>query len=293
MNKLGKIKNLYNIMPEGPEVKKVTTKLDKNLKNKFLKKIVVQNGKYLKFKDQFINIANILPLKIKNVKCKGKFIYIEFYDSDIIIFNTLGMSGYWFTKKETKEQPETGYYSKKHNNIEFILDTKESIYFNDMRNFGNIIISTKNELENKLNTLGIDVLSPNNEINKFKNLLTKKSNMDKIICKLLLDQTIVAGCGNYMRAEVLYLANINPFIKIKKLSDIDIKNIYKYLKKVAYIFYNKKLGIKYGILDANDKLFDLYGNDRIFLIYDQNYGPNGEIIKTKKIDERTIHYVDK
>lgn len=280
-------------MPEGPEVKLVTHKLNKKLKDKYLKKIVIHNGKYLRYKDQFNDIINLLPIKIKHVLCKGKFIYIEFYDSDIIIFNTLGMSGYWFTSKETKGLPDSGYYSKKHNNVEFVLNNKESMYFNDMRNFGNIIISNKDELENKLNTLGIDVLNPNNEINEFKKLLTKKLNMEKMIGLLLLDQKVVAGCGNYMRAEVLYLANVNPFMKIKNLSDVDIENIYKYLKKIAYIFYNKKLGIKKGILDENDNLFDLYGNDRIFLIYDQKYGPRGEIIKTKKIGERTIHYIDK
>ncbi len=279
-------------MPEGPEVKTVVDKLVKNMKNKTLIKIIVHNGKYVRYFNQFNDIIDLLPLKISNINCKGKFIYFEFYDTDKVIFNTLGMSGYWFSSKETNELPEVGIYSKKHNNVEFILgEKKESYYFNDMRNFGNLIISNKNDLLDKINSLGIDILDPTNEVNKFYDLLTKKSNLTKEIGFVLLDQTVVAGCGNYIRAEVLYLCKINPFTKIKKLTEENIKCLYKYLKKVAYISYDINLGIKYGILKNNEKLIKMY-QDRVFLIYMQKIGPYGEIVKSKKMGERTIHYVE-
>ena len=277
-------------MPEGPEVKLIVDKLSKKLKNKTLTKIVVHNGKYTRFTNQFNNIINLLPLKIFNIDCKGKFIYFEFYDNDVVIFNTLGMSGSWFSSNEANKFSDNSRYSKKHNNIEFVFNNDISYYFNDMRNFGNIIISNKSELNKKLNKLGIDILEPNNEFNEFYQLLTKKSNLNKEIGLVLLDQMIVAGCGNYIRAEVLYLCDINPFVKINKLSDENIKDIYKYLKKVAYISYNIELGIEYGILRKNDKLIKMYEN-RMFLIYMQKIGPFGEIVKSKKMADRTIHYV--
>ena len=277
-------------MPEGPEVKLVVDKLSKKIMNKILIKIVVHNGKYTRIINQFDNIINLLPLKISNVGCKGKFIYFEFHNNDIVIFNTLGMSGYWFSSIETKSLPAIGIYSKKHNNVEFVFSNGSSYYFNDMRNFGNIIISNQQDLTSKLNKLGVDILNPKKEFNKFYELITKKVNLDKQIGLILLDQTIVAGCGNYIRAEVLYLCDISPFAKIKNLSHDDFKNLYKFLKKVAYMSYDIKLGIKYGILKENDKLIKMY-EDRVFLIYMQEIGPYGEKIKSKKIGERTIHYV--
>ena len=277
-------------MPEGPEVKLVVDKLSKKITNKILTKIVIHNGKYTRFTNQFDNIINLLPLKISNVKCKGKFIYFEFHNHDIVIFNTLGMSGYWFSSSEAKKLPAIGIYSKKHNNIEFVFSNGSSYYFNDMRNFGNIIVSNQQNLTSKLNKLGVDILEPKNEFNKFYELITKKVNLDKQIGLILLDQTIVAGCGNYIRAEVLYLCDISPFAKIKNLSHDDFKNLYKFLKKVAYMSYDIKLGIEYGILKENDKLIKMYEN-RVFLIYMQEIGPFGEKIKSKKIGERTIHYV--
>jgi formamidopyrimidine-DNA glycosylase len=281
-------------MPEGPEVKLLVNKLRKFMLNKTLIKVNILNGRYKKKKPDNWNLL-VLPLKISNIDCKGKFIFFEFYDSDIVIFNTLGMSGYWLSATYISKQSENGYYGKKHNNVEFILqrdNLKEIYYFNDMRNFGNIIISDKKDLDKKLNILGVDVLNPANQFNEFKLKLSKPSNVKKEIGLILLDQKVVAGCGNYIRAEVLYLANINPYTKIKDLSEDDIKNIYKYLKKVAYIFYNKKLGIKYGILKENDKVIKMYNNnDNGFLIYMQKYAPTGESIISKKMGERTIHFI--
>ena len=200
------------------------------------------------------------------------------------------MSGYWFSSKELNDLTSDGYYSIKHNNIEFIYDNI-TYYFNDMRNFGNLIVSNKENLNTKLNLLGIDVLNPINEFSLFIEKICKPKNLNKLIGILLLDQTIVAGCGNYMRAEVLYFAKINPYTKLKDLTDKNLKDIYKYLKKIAFIFYDKNLGIKYGILKDNDKLIKLYKTERVFLIYGQEYGPYGEEIISKKMGERTIHYV--
>ena len=285
-------------MPEGPEVKKVVDKLKRKLIKKNLININILNGRYKKKEPSNWNkLLDSLPLNISKISCKGKFIYIEFYDTDLVLFNTLGMSGYWFTLNELNQQLDSGYYSKKHNNIEFIFEDnvdkqkKYTYYFNDMRNFGTLIVSDKEDLNNKLNTLGIDVLNPKNEFNEFKIKLCREINLNKMIGSLLLNQTIVAGCGNYMRAEVLYFAKVNPYTFVKDLTDKNLKDIYKYLKKVAYIFYNKKLGIKYGILTDNDKLIKLYKTERVFLIYGQDYGPNGEKIISNKMEDRTIHYV--
>ena len=47
-----------------------------------------------------------------------------------------------------------------------------------------------------------------------------------MICEILLNQKIVAGSGNYLRADALYLAKINPFLKPKDILDEDLKNLY-------------------------------------------------------------------
>ena len=75
------------------------------LKNKKLIDIKIINGRYKKHKpfELYELIKKNLPLKLINVKTKGKFIYIEF-EKSFYILNTLGLSGGWaFQKNNSKD----------------------------------------------------------------------------------------------------------------------------------------------------------------------------------------------
>lgn len=271
-------------MPEGPEVKYLTNFLNNNTKNKKLKKITINSGRYVKHGPPkgFLNFTKELPLKINSVKCYGKFIWWEFENSDTTMWNTLGMSGWW------------NYLDgEKHNNLTFKIDN-ENLYFNDVRNFGTFIFCDKKSLEKKLEKFGADILidDPNKDrgLSLFQKRIDKKRS-DTFIATALLDQNIAAGCGNYIRAEVLYLAKISPYRKLEDLNDDEIKKIWNLLQQVAYHYYNKNLGKKLGIIDGKFKFAEDY--KRQFLIYRQEKDPFGNEIKREKIKDRSIHYVPK
>ena len=133
-------------MPEGPETKYLVDWLNKDLKGKSIKNILIHGGRYKKHGPPKNFSKLTFPLKIENIKCHGKFIYWTFKKSDIVLFNTLGMSG-WYQ-----------YDEEKHNHIEFKF-SNFSIYFNDYRNFGTLIFCFKDNLEKKIKTLGPDILS--------------------------------------------------------------------------------------------------------------------------------------
>jgi len=281
-------------MPEGPEVKFLVDKLKRKINNKDMLNIKILNGRYKKkIFTGYKLLKNLLPLKVKEILCKGKFIYITFYDTDITLYNTLGMSGMWISENKTDKQQHDGYYGKKHNNIMLVFENI-TYYFNDMRNFGTLKVSDKDNLSKILNKLGSDVLNINDESELFLKRITKKSNLNKYICEKLLDQTIVAGCGNYIRAEALYFAKINPFTQIKNIDLDDLLNLYYTIKKISYIFYDINKGLKYKILSKNNIILKTYllKNEIDFLIYGKEYGPNNELILSKKVNGRTIHYID-
>jgi formamidopyrimidine-DNA glycosylase len=117
-------------MPEGPEVKRLTEELNEKLSNNTIKDIIVIGGKYSK--KSITDMHKLIGLKIMSINCYGKFIYWTFHKSDVVMFNTLGMTGWW-------EYEETPHNNVKHNNVKFIINDKV-IYFNDMRNFGNMCL---------------------------------------------------------------------------------------------------------------------------------------------------------
>lgn len=270
-------------MPEGPEVKKLVDMLNK-LTDKTIKDITILGGKYSK--KNIKDMDKLINLKIKSINCYGKFIYWEFHNSDIVMFNTLGMTGWWV------------YDEEEHNNIKFIIDN-QTIYFNDMRNFGNIIVANKEKLIKKLDSLGADMFNMNN-FDKFKKRLLKKRD-DIMICTALLDQNIIAGCGNYLRAEALYIAKISPFRTVKNISDDELHTLWEILVMLGWYYYDEVKGRKLKIINDKYKLALKYKKtgpskykpaEGLFHVYRQKTDSDGNIVSNKKINDRTIYYVE-
>ena len=162
---------------------------------------------------------------------------------------------------------------------------------------------TKEKLQKKISNFGPDILffeknntivkqSKNNiddGLDKFKQKLEKKRS-DTTIASALLDQKVAAGCGNYLRAEALYLSKIHPFKTIGEISSNDITKLWRTLRQLAFNYYNRKIGEKLGIIDGTIKFANDY--NRIFLVYQQKTDINGKSIKKEKLNGRTIHYVE-
>ena len=275
-------------MPEGPEVKYITNFLNNNIKNEVIYKVTINGGRYKKNGPPkgFNSFIKELPLKVSSVNCYGKFMWWEFENTDITLWNTLGMSGWWNFNEDNK-----------HNNVSFYLKDEENniLNFKDVRNFGTFIFCSKENLKNKLSKFGPDILdydvtNKDKGFTLFKKKLHKKRK-DTLIASALLDQGVASGCGNYIRSEVLYLAEISPFRKLEDLTEDDIKLIWNLLQQVAFNYYNKKLGKKLGIIDGKFKFAEDY--KRQFLVYTQDIDIKGNKIIHEKIKDRTIHYVPK
>jgi len=262
-------------MPEGPEVKSLVNWLNYNIKNKNLLEIKIISGRYKKNESPigWDLFKKSLPLKIKKINCKGKFIWWEFKNSDLTLWNTLGMSGWWYQENTP------------HNHIEFKI-SKLKYYFNDVRNFGTIKICTKENLKKKLDELGPDILNNKDEFDTFKNKVMKKRK-NSMIGTLLLDQKILSGVGNYMRADILYLSKISPFREISSLDNSDLKNIYKNAKYVANRALKKQNNKTY-----KDLIHPSMG-ERFFFIYSMDTDLKGNKVKKEKLGTRTIHWVPK
>ncbi len=261
-------------MPEGPEAKKMGEYLNKFFKGNQILSINILKGRYIN-KDPPCGLHYFkekLPLSVLECNTKGKFIFIKL-ENDIYIFNTLGMSGFWTSKK------------MKHSNVEFVTK-KGKMYFHDQRNFGTLkFVFTKIEFDLKLQKIGPDLLDENTTFEIFKNRILLKKNLNKIIAKVLMDQSIISGIGNYLRSEILWHCKISPFTKISDIDDNKLKKIYKISRKVIWSFYSEAQALKLKIITNNEKgkynFFNIYGEDEDFL--------GNKVIK-EKVNTRTVHY---
>ena len=82
--------------------------------------------------------------------------------------------------------------------------------FSDMIGYGTLKITTKEELEIKLKSLGPCWLTNRPTFDQFEYII-KKEKVTRPLVKTLMDQKRFSGIGNYILSEVLYRARIHPF----------------------------------------------------------------------------------
>jgi len=197
-------------MPEGPECAATARSLDEFMSGKTLVNVAVLSGRYAKKNPEGLDRFRAqLPLQVWNWSSKGKFIYGylgQQGSKESFIWNTLGMSGYW------------SFSEKEHSRVRFDFQDGSSIWYTDTRNFGTLKFGMSyTETEKKLLELGPDPLTHDVPIDLFeKRLFSKNKKGEDTICEALMNQKTIAGVGNYIKAEVLWLSKVSPTRKVKR-----------------------------------------------------------------------------
>ena len=199
------------------------------------------------------------------------------FENDWILLNTMGMSGRW-----------TKTYQK-HCHIEIKYNCDCQLWFCDPRRFGTIkILKNRESLNKKLSTLGPDLLSSEINFKIFDGIMRK--NNKKNITKILMNQSIISGCGNYIKSESLYRSRISPHNNVENLDDKTLETLFVELRKVMQESYESQGATISTYYDIDDKK----GKYKFrFLVYGRGYDDyNNKVIKEKTKDGRTSHWVD-
>tara|TARA_Y100000593_G_scaffold60354_1_gene111896 strand:+ start:2501 stop:3304 length:804 start_codon:yes stop_codon:yes gene_type:complete len=257
-------------MPEGPECRRYAQDLAKRVSGKTLTGIEILSGRYLKKAPSGIeSFATGMPEVVVGAGCHGKFIY-WILKNDLFIWSTMGMTGRWASDED------------KHTRIKFALDDG-CVYFNDQRNFGTIkFVRGKFRLIEKLRSFGPDMLAENVSDEIFIQQFRKHPKWQ--VTKALMDQSVIAGVGNYIKADSLWLAGISPKRTVDSLSDIELSALNRSINHIMRESYNSG-----GSTINTYKNFDGTSADytRNFLVYNQQTDPDGnQVIKEMTDDKR-------
>ena len=284
-------------MPELPEVEIVKQSLEKNVENKQIKRVVVNNPN-LRFTLSKDFSSKIKFSKIQHVKRFSKYILLYLDNKSILVLH-LGMSGTVHIIKAGRKNnfTNTSFYSsaslpKKHNHILISFD-KLKIIYNDPRRFGFFRIIENNEkLKQFFKNYGPEPFDKKFNIQYLKKSLKNKT---KNIKNYLLDQKFVSGIGNIYANEILYFCKINPFEQSKNLNKRDYKNIIFYSKKVLKNAIKKggssiqNFTNTQGNKGSFQDNFKVYQRDKLNCL---RKDCNGKIEK-KTISNRSVFYCDK
>ena len=263
-------------MPEGPEVRKNVDYLNSILQGTRITNVTINSGRYEKH-GPFSGYEQLCKddLVVESVNCKGKFIYFSF-NSQSSLWSTLGMSGVW------QEKPS------KHTRITITNHKGQHVYFNDIRNFGTLkYTQSEVELKKKLKSLGPDVLNSEVDQIAIRERLLKKPG--KTIAENLMNQSVISGVGNYLKAEILYACKISPHRRCKDITEKEVKSIAEACYWITRLSY-KMGGATLSTYRQSSGEKGLYS--RRFAVYNQKHDPDGKsVVREKTLDKRTTHWV--
>ncbi|MDB4337527.1 hypothetical protein OAA09_00755 [bacterium] len=261
-------------MPEGPEVRRYAIDLSKAVTGRSLESIEIVSGRYTKkLPEGFEEFSSSLSLNILGTGVHGKFMYWLLEDT-WSIWSTLGMTGAWSKK------------SSNHTRVKF-LTNDSTVYYNDIRNFGTLkFVKGPKPLLNKLSKLGPDLLSEECPVGLFIQCLRKHNN--KLIVQVLMDQSVVAGVGNYIKSDALWLSGISPHRKVCEITDQELLTLNTSIRDIMTTSFSSG-GATIQTYTGFDGSKGEYGSR--FLVYNRKVDPLGNnVIKEKTKDGRSTFW---
>lgn len=244
-------------MPELPEVQTIVNELNRKLKNRTIKSVVVNAAKMVavgphvvsnirKADKQSVNkfISLLTGKKFLSVKRRAKLLIFDL-SGPLSMLVHLKMTGQFIfedKKLRSKTKGEYRMFNKptaplvrlpgKHTHVIFTFVDGSHLYFNDIRKFGYMKIVRDDELNQvkELQEYGPEPLEKKFTFDVFLSA-TKKRAKGKIK-QVLMDPKVVAGIGNIYSDEILFHAGVRPTRVVLSLSDKELASIYKWIKPV-------------------------------------------------------------
>ena len=138
----------------------------------------------------------------------------------------------------------------------------------------------------KLESLGHDLIAEDMDDDEFIMRMNAKAKWP--LCKAIMDQSIIAGVGNYIKADSLWLARLSPNRLVGECSTEELISLKSCIRRVMLESLNSGGATirTYKNLDGEE---GEYGSR--FLVYGRKEDPDGNpIIREETKDGRTTHW---
>ncbi len=226
-------------MPEGPEIRLAADKLERALQPYPTSEIFFA-FEYLKPFE-----AELTGCRVTQVETRGKAMLTHF-DNGLSVYSHNQLYGKWVVRK-AQSFPVTN------RQLRFAIhnEKKSALLYSasDIQ-----ILSSPAEIESHpfLSKLGPDILKAGLKPETVEAALVSKQHYRRRLSTLYLDQHFLAGIGNYLRSEILFVAKLHPQRRPIDCTEYELHALATASIEVAYQSYRYK-GIT-NDLDLANKL---------------------------------------
>ncbi|MBZ9628857.1 DNA-formamidopyrimidine glycosylase [Psychroflexus sp. CAK1W] len=208
-------------MPELPEVETYKTYIDSTALHQRITAMECGDKRLLK-QPQSDFETHLIGQEFKATQRIGKYLFIETTGEKVLVLH-FGMTGRPHYYKTEESRP-------KYAHIVLTFENGFHFGFENKRKFGwwNLTSSIAEfKVEHKLSDD-----ARNLKLDDFKNALEGRKTDIK---KILMDQSVAAGVGNWMADEILYQAQMHPTKKVNDMTTEAIERVFEAMKKVIEV----------------------------------------------------------
>lgn len=227
-------------MPEGPEVRKYADALDEALTGRAIVSLEARTKDARKWLQE--NEQRLRGRRVERVVSHGKHL-IGYIEGDFFFHSHLMMWGRWQTfgpalrrrKTTPLELPE----KDRRERARIVVEGAAAILLSAP--IFNVGEGDPYDVIEILATLGPDALPYRGRFDRkeFLHRLLSTEHKAETIGAALLNQRIVAGLGNYLRAEILFTCKLNPWVTVGALTQRKVNCLSKTIPRLARDAYKR------------------------------------------------------
>lgn len=214
-------------MPEGPEIRLAADKIEKALRPHPVTEVFFAFDHLKPFE------ADLMGCRVTRIETRGKAMLTHF-DNGLSVYSHNQLYGKWMVRK-AQNFPDTN------RQLRFAVhNAKKSALLYSASDIQ--ILSSPSEIENHpfLSKLGPDVLSSGIKPQQLYERLKSKKHHRRRLSTLYLDQHYLAGIGNYLRSEILFVAKLHPYLRPIDCSDEQLMALAEASIEISYQSYKYK-----------------------------------------------------
>lgn len=233
---------------------------------------------------QVINMHSIqFPVRIMDVWSWGKKMLIRL-ESGQCIATSFGLVGLW-THVKPPNPAFTIVLGEFIAPSVYIEDTR--YYFSQVRPLGRVVgIATQAEYQHFFKDVGQCIIKNPLSFDQWLPLMTKRHG--KMICIELLEQKRLAGVGNYLRADILWYAQIDPRVLVGNLTPTQLVRLHEAMYRVVQ---KTVRDCGHSIRDWFMPGYEMGGYKTVVYGQDTHYDPLGyKVDNFKDEKDRTVYW---
>ncbi|MDH3551284.1 MAG: endonuclease VIII [Gammaproteobacteria bacterium] len=246
-------------MPEGPEIRLAADRVARIL----VGQPIVEANFGLPDLRRFAK--KLIGTTVTAVDTRGKAMLTRF-DNGLTLYSHNQLYGRWYTTRE-RRMPQTGRQLR----VALHTPTHSALLYSA----SDIEVLTDRQLSRHpfLLRIGPDILDPQLTLQDIVDRLGIRQFCNRALGSLYLDQSFLAGVGNYLRSEILWAASVNPARKPCSLDSAILRSVARETLRISKRSYRNR-----GVTVAPRLARELKASGKAYENYRFNvYGRDGEL----------------